>query len=423
MTKRKKLLWSGDIVAMTGFARVTENVLEHLRHKYDVVCLGNNWWGDYTPWQEKVRMYPSSNRFQQEPFGVQRIKEVVNAEKPDVVLVMNDIWNINNIYGQIKEEHQRGDFVFIGYSPQDSYEWTGAICDTANDWDGMISYTEFGAMDWHNSGVQKPISIIPHGCDLSTFHPMDKLECRAKLGIDPDSFIVFNGNRNQARKRIDITIDAFARFCSMNPEDTNIKLYLHMGMKDQGWDIMPLFGRIMSKYGIDPNHRIVMTAQNPSPPNISIEMLNLVYNAADVGINTCKGEGWGLVNFEHAACQVPQIVPNHTSCKEIFEGYGLLINNLFDDYDMNLNRRMPIPNPAHAAELLHSLYADEDYRREVGKKCYERVSDEQFSWPVIAEQFEEVIEEVCKEKEEKLKAAEPVKKTTKPKRRIPAGVK
>jgi len=102
MTKRKKLLWSGDIVAMTGFARVTENVLEHLRHTYDVVCLGNNWWGDYTPWQEKVRMYPSSNRFQQEPFGVQRIKEVVNIEKPDVVLVMNDIWNINNIYGQIK---------------------------------------------------------------------------------------------------------------------------------------------------------------------------------------------------------------------------------------------------------------------------------------------------------------------------------
>ncbi len=62
--------------------------------------------------------------------------------------------------------------------------------------------------------------------------------------------------------------------------------------------------------------------------------------------------------------------------------------------------------------------------REVGKNGATTVfSDEQFSWPVIAEQFEEVIEEVCKEKEEKLKAAEPVKKTTKPKRRIPAGVK
>ena len=420
MTKRKKLLWSGDIVAMTGFARVTENVLEHLRHHYDVVCLGNNWWGDYTPWQHKVKMYPSSNRFQQEPFGVQRIKEVVNIEKPDVVLVMNDIWNINNIYGQIKEEHERGDFAFIGYSPQDSYQWTGAICDTANQWDAMISYTEFGAQDWHETGIQKPISVIPHGVDLDAFYPMDQAACREKLGIPQDAFIVFNGNRNQARKRIDVTIDAFARFCIGKPD--NIKLYLHMGMKDQGWDIMPLFGRIMGSYGIDPNHRIIMTAQNPNPPNVTPDMLNVIYNAADVGINTCKGEGWGLVNFEHAACRVPQIVPNHTSCKEIFEGHGLLINNLFNDYDMNLNRRMPIPHAAHAAELLDKLYYDEKYRAEIGTKCYDRVRDEQFSWPVIADQFAEVIEETLEEKAKALEAAKPVKKATKPKRRAAATV-
>jgi len=45
-------------------------------------------------------------------------------------------------------------------------------------------------------------------------------------------------------------------------------------------------------------------------------------HACDVGVNTCKGEGFGLVNFEHAACRVAQVVPNHTSCKELFEGYG-----------------------------------------------------------------------------------------------------
>ena len=60
-------------------------------------------------------------------------------------------------------------------------------------------------------------------------------------------------------------------------------------------------------------------------------MLNIIYNAADVGVNTCKGEGHGLVNHEHAACGVAQVVPNHTSLKEIFEGAGVLIENAFID--------------------------------------------------------------------------------------------
>ena len=53
-----------------------------------------------------------------------------------------------------------------------------------------------------------------------------------------DIFIVFNGNRNQFRKRIDITIAAFAKFAKDKPDT---QLYLHMGKKDQGWDIMNLF--------------------------------------------------------------------------------------------------------------------------------------------------------------------------------------
>ena len=81
-------------------------------------------------------------------------------------------------------------------------------------------------------------------------------------------------------------------------------------MKDQGWDIMNLFGRQMRRYGIDPTNRIIMSAQTKQPPSVPVEMLNMIYNAADVGVNTCKGEGHGLVNHEHAACGVPQIVPN-----------------------------------------------------------------------------------------------------------------
>jgi hypothetical protein len=43
MTKRTKILWCGDIVAMTGFARVTENVISRLKDDFDIVVLGHNW--------------------------------------------------------------------------------------------------------------------------------------------------------------------------------------------------------------------------------------------------------------------------------------------------------------------------------------------------------------------------------------------
>ena len=85
LMSKKKILWSGDIVARTGFARVTENLITRLKDKYEIVVLGNNWWGDVNPFQKDFKMYPSSNRFNTEPFGVQRIREVCDVEKPDVV--------------------------------------------------------------------------------------------------------------------------------------------------------------------------------------------------------------------------------------------------------------------------------------------------------------------------------------------------
>ena len=384
MSNKKKILWSGDIVARTGFARVTENLITRLKDKYEIVVLGNNWWGDANNFQKDFKMYPSSNRFATEPFGVQRIREIVESEKPDIVFVNNDSWIVNQLYSQIKDLHGAGKFKFCAYMPMDSYGWCGVLNDYASSWDSVITYTEFGAKEFHAAGVTTPITVIPHGITDGQFHPMNKAECRRRLGVPVDGFIVFNGNRNQARKRIDITIDAFAQFAVDKPDTY---LYLHMGMKDQGWDIMNLFGRQMHRYGIDPTNRIIMSAQTKQPPSVPVEMLNMIYNACDVGVNTCKGEGHGLVNHEHAACGVPQIVPNHTSCKEIFEGAGLLIDNAMIDVDMNYNRDMPVPSTESLIEHLNTLYEDKAFREHVGGACYERATNPKYQWDTISQQF------------------------------------
>jgi len=391
MSNKPKILWSADIVATTGFARVTENIISRLKDKYEIVVLANNWWGDPTPWQKDFKMYPSSNRFQQEPFGVQRIRQVVESEKPDLVFVNNDCWIVNQLYDQIKDLHGKGLFKFMAYMPMDSYGWTGSLKDFSEKWDSIIVYTEFGAQEFRSAGVKNKISVIPHGITAGQFAPMDKKEAKKKLGIPEDTFIVFNGNRNQARKRIDITIDAFAQFAATR---SDAKLYLHMGMKDQGWDIMSLFGRECAKRGIDPNGRIIMTVNTPQPPQVPVEMLNAIYNCADISVNTCKGEGHGLVNHESAACRVAQVVPSHTSCKEIFEGAAPLIDNCFMDVDVNFNRDMPVPAAEHLAEILGDLYDDRQLLDQVAEDCYQRAIDPKYQWDTIAKQFESQFETV-----------------------------
>jgi glycosyltransferase involved in cell wall biosynthesis len=243
---------------------------------------------------------------------------------------------------------------------------------------------------------------------------MDKKEARRKLGLDEDLFIVFNGNRNQFRKRIDITIKAFAEFAVGRPET---RLYLHMGMKDQGWDVMGVFAREMSRVGLDPNGRIIMTTQTEGPPNVSVDMLNTIYNAVDVGVNTCKGEGWGLVNFEHAACGVAQVVPDHTSCKEIFEGYGELIRCDHVDVDTNYAREMPCPSSDHLVEILDQLYEVPEICDKIGQLCYQRVTDPQFSWDTVASQFGGIFEDVMKEVDHSVSDEISEQPKRKPKRR------
>ena len=411
---KPKLLWCGDIVAMTGFARVTENVLSRLQEQYEIVVLSHNWWGDPTPLQSKYKMYPSSNRFQTAPFGEDRIREVVEKEKPDIVFTINDMWIINEQYKRIKDLHDQKLFKFVGYAPMDSYGWTGCLDETANNWDGVISYTEFGAHEFIRGGIRKPITIIPHGITANQFYPLDKAEARKRLNLKDDIFIVFNGNRNQFRKRIDITVEGFAKFAKDKPDT---QLYLHMGLKDQGWDVMPLFARAMQREGIDPNGRIILTAQTQGPPNVEVEFLNTIYNAVDVGVNTCKGEGWGLVSHEHAACRVAQVVPNHTSCKEIFEGYGRLIRCDHVDVDTNYSREMPCPSSDHLAAILTELYEDREKLAATAELCYLRATEERFGWDTIAHQFGEVFQEVLNpvvettETQPKKKKGKPVKRS------------
>jgi glycosyltransferase involved in cell wall biosynthesis len=383
-----KILYCGDVGCQTGFGRVAEYLIPALAEQHEVHALAVNWHGDPSPMQQQCRMYPAMAHGS-DPFGSHRIAELVQVIKPDLVWVTNDFWIAINLWEQIKPFKESIGFKFFCYTPIDSYGIYPQIIPAAMEWDGLATYTEFGAKELKIAGYTNHIDVVGHGTDFTKFFPMNKQECRKELGVPEDVFVVFNGNRNQPRKRIDLTIKGFIEFAKDKPD---ARLWLHMGKKDMGWDLVPLFKRVARDAGYDATGKLILTSPSFSIENcLPVEQLNKVYNAVDVGVNTCIGEGWGLVNTEHAATGVAQVVSDHTSLREIFHNVPRIgIESWEVDCNYGLDRGQPCP--FHMADLLNDYYYNRELLADKGAQCWELVHQEHMTWPYIGKQMLDIVE-------------------------------
>jgi glycosyltransferase involved in cell wall biosynthesis len=114
-------------------------------------------------------------------------------------------------------------------------------------------------------------------------------------------------------------------------------------------------------------------------PQVDDERLNLIYNACDVGVNTARAEGWGLVSFEHAATGAAQVVPGHGACLELWSDAGVLLPVANDDRG---------PGAEAVADALGRLYDDGSLLCEWSARAFSHATADRFSWTVIAKQWE-----------------------------------
>lgn len=386
-----RILWHGDACSNTGFGRVTHSVLEHLSKDHEVHVLGINYSGD--PHNYPYKIYPAANVNCPDRFGLPRIPEIIDKVRPDVYICLNDIWVANQVWEQAQFLQEKYKFKFIVYFPVDSQSYLPDMLRNIPHWDMAITFTINSAQRIIQQKVPaKRLGVLPHGVDTGRFSPMPRDEARDQLGLPKDKFIVLNANRNQPRKRIDLTIKAFAKFAVDKPDTM---LYLHMSAKDLGWDVIPLFKKEMSALGLDDHKRLVMTSENinyiAAP---SDEVLNRIYNACDVGINTADGEGWGLVSFEHASCRKPQIVPNHTVCADIWDEAGMLADVSTWVIDKDLGVERGLVDIDHMVSLLNELYYNQNTYKEVADCCYAITQRKEYRWEHIALGFSKAVEDL-----------------------------
>jgi len=430
-----KLSIVADAGCPTGFATVTHNLVQYLQdtEKYDVNILGINFDGKPNEWSKKFNIWPA--RVGGDFLGVGAIAEFIETTKPDTVLLFQDFFNIPLYLGELPND-QPG---IVVYYPVDAPNVKGTYMLTLGVTTEVACYTRFGVKEsvrgfkegWdriivdatkenvnvlnkfslHAIGGVDPITgkhvgegeivvstkrvkqlmheenynIIPHGIDVSSFRPFNKHKCRRKFGLAQDLFIVGNIARNQPRKRLDLTIRAFAKFAK---DKKNARLLLHSVRNDAGgWDL----GQLSSYY--DVADKVIVSHRFFSQQTATVAELNLLYNTLDVQINTGGGEGWGLPIFEGAASAIPQVVPNWSATKEIWEGSAELIDIAAVDHcTASINLMHCIIDCDHLSEILNKLYEDRNYREKVGEACQKVTTREEYMWENVGKQFDTLFE-------------------------------
>lgn len=350
-----KLLWISDLTD-TGFSNASICLLKFLlRHpsKFSVNVFAINHYLKTDEFMENCRQLipelPTENIFtidneysiinsinlsnymddtelkemlKEQRFGCFRLQSVLEKVKPDVVLSINDNLGLN-YHKRIIEEYRRESgkkLKFICYMPIDCYNLPNNFFEELEDIDLMITMTEMGRLEILKTGYKGKVIVLPHSINTDVFCSLkNKKQLREKwIGKEHvNQFVILNSNKNQERKRLDITIRIFIKLFQRNPE--KYCLVLKTGKKPSfnngGLDIE----EEISKMPEEMRRAIVVIDKK-----LSLEELNELYNCCDVNINTSIGEGWGIIPCEVSLCGIPQLVPDSTSYPEIFPSECLI---------------------------------------------------------------------------------------------------
>lgn len=278
-----------------------------------------------------------------ELYGVNVICDNIVKINPDIVFIYNDIIVISRIFNNfIKNNIVKNFKLYLYLDLVYKYEKLELINHVDKFADMIFVFSDCWKKNLIEMGIiDNKIDILYHGIDNKIFFPIDKNIARQHFNFSQDDFIILNTNRNNYRKCIDKTIEAFINFLKIKNMNPKIKLFLNLLLNDSpeqfGYDILNLIKISCIKNNLDYNIVINNNIYKYNGSTVmSDEMLNYLYNACDIGINTCVGEGFGLCNLEHGFLGKPQIISNVGGLSDIFSNdYSILINPITEIYVSN----------------------------------------------------------------------------------------
>ena len=323
--KLRFMLVSTHVHQYTGYAKVSQGILTELAKEpsLDITHFGIQKFHELS---STFRSYPSNvevfdvvanEKPLQNGFGYNLLPDVIRKKKPEIVMIYNDMAVVSQYVEAIRKSGIPRNFKLWIYCDQVYTTQSQMFLDILNrDADRVFTFTPGWKQCLKDQGVTRPIDVLLHGFNPQQSFPVPKELARKQLSLPSDMFLFLNLNRNQPRKRYDVLIMAFVELLVKFPTKPLFLLCICDKGEKGGWWLFELFSRELKLRGvpIEPfAQRLIITAQNMS---FKDEEINMFYNAADVGISTADGEGWGLCQFEQMGVGVPQVVPDIGGFKE-----------------------------------------------------------------------------------------------------------
>lgn len=256
-------------------------------------------------------------------FGEKEIGQFLKKNPQDIVIIFNDMVITSaltqTIITELSEE-ERKSFLLVSYMDQVyAYQKQQYIVMLNTYFDYIIAFTPYWKEVAIKLGVNKDKVkyVLPHGFDTKLYYPIKKTVARIFYQIPDDAFAILNLNRNQPRKRWDHTIMAFAdvvariyELSQKNPDKKQrpIRLVIATAI-DGSWNLMEIYENELRQRGVPLDFGKNCIVALSKPQQLSDRDINILYNACDIGINTCSGGGWELTCSEHLGVGGPQIAP------------------------------------------------------------------------------------------------------------------
>ena len=330
--KLKMLMVSTHVHQFTGYSKVSHGFVKELAKQ---PWLSLTHFGfqknpqlppNFRPYPPNVRVLDAAAMEKQsmpagappaQGFGFNVLPDTIRHEKPDVVLIYNDMSVVAKFLEEIRKSGIPRTFKIWLYVDQVYNCQLQGFLDIINrDADRVFAFTPLWKKCLKDQGITRPIDILGHGFDKETFFPQSRSEIRKKLGLPEDGFVLINLNRNQPRKRYDILIMAFVELICKYPTKAIFLMCICDKGDKGGWWLFEIFGRELRNRGMAVErfgNRLMLSSQDLS---FRDEDINMFYNLADVGISTADGEGFGLCSFEQMGVGVPQVIPDIGGYKE-----------------------------------------------------------------------------------------------------------
>ena len=262
MKKKKVLIHSNHCKAFTGFGKHAKNILIHLQKtgKYDLVEFANGIrWGDPSlknlPWSAEGSLPADAatlKKLQQDPqlarnagYGAEMIDKIIEREKPDVYIGIEDIWAFNGY----TEKTWWNKINCMVWTTLDSLPILPDAVKAAPKIKNYFTWASFAQKSLNKIG-QDHVQTLRGALDVSYFYKLEdekRFELRQRHNISADNFIIGFVFRNQLRKSVPNLLEGFKIFCQQNPT-CNAKLLLHTHW-GEGWDIP----RLLQEKEIDPS--------------------------------------------------------------------------------------------------------------------------------------------------------------------------